>query len=258
MSAPLFHSLSVQTSEPIAHLRLTRPALGNRFDEIGHTEFAAALELLAASEQTRVVILSAEGKHFSAGGDFDDIIAAGKSEVIRARMSRVASQLFHRLVALPMPVIAAVQGAAIGLGATIVSLCDITVAFRGAKIGDPHVQVGIAAGDGGIIGWSQSVGMNRAKRHLLTGDPLTAADAHAMGLITDLVDSPDEVLPKCVEIGQRIAALPRGGVEGTKRAFLRLTQQTALTAFEVGLAYEMQSMASPDVAATVAQLKRPR
>lgn len=253
-----FQSLSVQIGEPIAQLRLARPALGNRFDETGHTEFAAALELLAASEKTRVVIVSAEGKHFSAGGDFDDIIAAGKSEVIRARMSRVASQLFHRLVALPMPVVVAVQGAAIGLGATIVSLCDISVVYREAKISDPHVQVGIAAGDGGIIGWSQSVGMNRAKRYLLTGDYLTAAEAHAMGLITDLVDSPEDALPKCTEIAQRIVALPRGGVEGTKRAFLRLTQQSALTAFEAGLAYEMQSMASPDVAATVERLRRPR
>ncbi|MEP6546345.1 MAG: enoyl-CoA hydratase/isomerase family protein [Gammaproteobacteria bacterium] len=255
---PKFQSLSVQIGEAIAHLRLVRPALGNRFDETGHSEFAAALDLLASSEETRVVILSAEGRHFSAGGDFEDIVAAGQSEIIRARMSRVASLLFHRLVALPMPVIAAVQGAAIGLGATIVSLCDITVAFRDAKIGDPHVQLGIVAGDGGIIGWSQSVGMNRAKRYLLTGDYLTAGEAHAMGLITDLANSPEEVLPKCMEIAQRLVALPRGGVEGTKRAFLRLTQQTALTAFDVGLAYEMQSMTSPDVAATVEKLKRPR
>jgi enoyl-CoA hydratase len=155
-------------------------------------------------------------------------------------------------------VIAAVQGAAIGLGATIVSLCDITVAYREAKIGDPHVQVGIVAGDGGIIGWTQSVGINRAKRCLLTGDCLTATEAHSFGLITDLVDSPEEVLPKSIEIARRIIALPRGGVEGTKRAFARLTQQTSLTAFDIGLAYEMQSMASPEVATAVEKLKRRR
>ncbi len=258
MTQPEFQTLSLAIGDGIAHVALRRPALGNRFDDIGHTEFAAALELIGSSADTRVVLLSAEGKIFSAGGDFDDIAAAAGSEAIRGRMSRVASQLFHRLISLPVPVIAAVQGAAIGLGATIVSLCDISVAFRDAKIGDPHVQVGIAAGDGGIIGWSQSVGMNRAKRYLLTGDYLSAAQGHAMGLITDLVDSPEEVLPKCMEIARRIVALPRAGVEGTKRAFLRLTQQTALTAFEVGLAYEMQSMASPEVAATIEKLKKPR
>jgi enoyl-CoA hydratase len=258
MPQPEFQTLSLAIGNGIAHVRLCRPALGNRFDEIGHAELAAALGYLGSAADTRVVLLSAEGKIFCAGGDFDDITAAAGSEAIRARMSRVASQLFHRLIDLPVPVIAAVQGAAVGLGATIVSLCDISVAFRDAKIGDPHVQVGIVAGDGGIIGWSQSVGMNRAKRYLLTGDYLSAAEAYTMGLITDLVDSPEAVLPKCMDIARRIVALPRAGVEGTKRAFLRLTQQTALTSFEVGLAYEMQSMTSPEVAATIEKLKRPR
>lgn len=256
MSAAEFTSLSLELRDGIAHLRLINPSMGNRFNEVGHGEFAAALEMLTRWDEARVVILSAEGKVFSAGGDFDDIIAAGQSHVLRESMSRVASRLFQHLVAIPVPVIAAVQGAAIGLGATIVSLCDITVAYREAKIGDPHVQVGIAAGDGGIIGWTQSVGINRAKRLLLTGDLLTAAEAHSIGLITDLVDSPQAALPKAIEIAQKIIALPRGGVEGSKRAFARLTQQTAFTAFDIGLAYEMQSMASPEVAVAVGKLRK--
>lgn len=257
MSAAEFTSLSLDLRDEIAHLRLVKPALGNRFNEVAHNEFAAALEMLTRSD-ARVVILSAEGKVFSAGGDFDDIIAAGQSQTLREDMSRVASRLFQHLVAIPIPVIAAVQGAAIGLGATIVSLCDITVAYREAKIGDPHVQVGIAAGDGGIIGWTQSVGINRAKRLLLTGELLTAAEAHSIGLITDLVDSPEATLTKAIEIAQRIVELPRGGVNGTKRAFARLTQQTALTALDFGLACEMQSMASPDVAIAVGKLRKKR
>ena len=249
-------SLSLQFHDQIAHLRLIQPSLGNRFNEAAHGEFADALELLCRRDDARAVIVSAEGKVFSAGGDFDDILAAGQSPALREAMGRVAARLFQHLIAIPVPVIAAVQGAAVGLGATIVSLCDISVAYRDAKIGDPHVRVGIAAGDGGIIGWTQSVGINRAKRLLLTGDLLTAAEAHAMGLITDLVDSPEEALPKALEIARRIVALLPGGVAGTKRAFARLTQQTALTAFDVGLAHEMQSLASPDVAIAVGKLRK--
>ena len=152
--------------------------------------------------------------------------------------------------------IAAVQGAAAGLGATIVSLCDIVVAYRHAKIADPHVAVGIVAGDGGIIGWSQSVGINRAKRYLLTGDAITAEQAHAMGLVSDLVESPEAALSGAQEIAGRIARLPRAGVEGTKRAFARLTHQTAQLVLDLGLAYEMESLTRPEVAETIRQMRK--
>jgi enoyl-CoA hydratase len=171
-------------------------------------------------------------------------------------MTRDAKRVFSSLVDLHIPVVAAVQGAAAGMGATIVTLCDIVVAYRHAKIADPHVAVGIVAGDGGIIGWSQSIGLTRAKRFLLTGDALTAEDGFAMGLVTDLVDTPETVLAKAEEIATRIAALPRAGVQGTKRAFARLTQQTALAAFDIGLAYEMESMTRPEVAEAIARLRK--
>lgn len=112
------------------------------------------------------------------------------------------------------------------------------------------------AGDGGIIGWAQSIGMNRARRYLLTGEALTASDAHAMGLITDLVDTPEEALPRARALAARIAALPRLGVEGTRRSFASLGRPAVLAAFEAGLALEMESIAHPDVAAAIAALRR--
>ena len=256
MSAKTFNTLSLELGQPIAHIRLTRPALANRFDELAHVDFAEALQAVAAEEATRALILSAEGKVFSAGGDFDEIIAARDSVEIRNRMTRLAKLVFNALADMPVPVIAAVQGAAAGLGATIVSLCDIVVAYRQAKIADPHVAVGIVAGDGGIIGWSQSVGINRAKRYLLTGDAITAEQAHAMGLVSDLVESPEAALSGAQEIAGRIARLPRAGVEGTKRAFARLTHQTAQLVLDLGLAYEMESLTRPEVAETIRQMRK--
>jgi len=250
-----FTTLVLELGGGLAHIRFNRPALVNRFDEIAHVEFVDALNAVASDKAVRVLVLSAEGKVFSAGGDFEEIIAAATSAEIRDRMTYLAKAVFRSLADLQVPVIAAVQGAAAGLGATIVTLCDIVVAYRQAKISDPHVAIGIVAGDGGIIGWSQSIGINRAKRYLLTGDALTAEQAHAMGLVSDLVDSPDAALPQAQEIGRRIAALPPAGVEGTKRAFARLTHQTAQLVLDLGLAYEMESMTRPEVAEMIRKLR---
>ncbi|SDA50860.1 enoyl-CoA hydratase [Pseudomonas sp. NFACC15-1] len=251
-----YTTLTLQLGEPLAHLRLNRPALLNRFDEIAHVEFIQALNAVANDKTARVLILSAEGKVFSAGGDFDEIIAAANSSEIRSKMTWLARTLFNALTDLPVPVIAAVQGAAAGLGTTIMSLCDVVVASRTARISDPHVSIGLVAGDGGIIGWTQSVGINRAKRYLLTGEAITAEQAYQMGLVTDLTDSPDGVLPRAREIGELIAHLPVAGVEGTKRAFARLTHEKANLVLELGLAYEMESMTRPDVQNTINQLRR--
>src|SRR3546814_3827175 len=96
------------------------------------------------------------------------MLEAHRLPEVRDRMSNDARAVINGIVDLPIPVISAVQGAAIGLGATIATLTDIVIAWRGAKIADTHVNVGIVAGDGGIIRWSQSIGLNRAKRYLLT------------------------------------------------------------------------------------------
>ncbi|QCP50387.1 enoyl-CoA hydratase/isomerase family protein [Trinickia violacea] len=256
MSNTDFATLELSAHEGVAHIRFTRPDLVNRFDDLAHEEFATALEIVTADENARALVISAEGRVFSAGGDFDEIIEARASAAMRQRMARNAKRVFGSLVNLHVPVVAAVQGAAAGMGATIVTLCDIVVAYRHAKIADPHVAVGIVAGDGGIIGWSQAIGVTRAKRFLLTGDAVTAEQGFAMGLVTDLADSAEDALPIAQGIAKRIAALPCAGVQGTKRAFARLTQQAALAAFDLGLAYEMESMTRLEVAEAIAKLRK--
>src|SRR5262249_2748227 len=127
-------------------------------------------------------------------------------------------RLLRSLLGLPQPIIAALQGPAIGLGATVALMCDIVVAARRTKLADTHVHLGLVAGDGGCRVWPQTAGMLRARRHLLPGDPLDAATAYDFGLVTDLVSEPDDVLPCAREIASRIAALPPMAVQGTKRA----------------------------------------
>jgi enoyl-CoA hydratase len=243
-------------ADGIAEIRMKRPTLLNRFDVLAHDEFVTTLRQVAqALDSVRVLIISAEGKAFSAGGDFDEMLEAHRSAEIRDRMTHDAQAVFHGIVQLPIPVISAVQGAAIGLGATIATLADIVVAWRGAKIADTHVNVGIVAGDGGIVSWSQSIGINRAKRYLLTGDMMTGEQAYAFGLVTELVDAPEDALPRARALAEQIKAFPPGGVNGTKRTFAEITRRRAAEAFEFGLKLEMESFTSPDVPVTVEKLR---
>jgi enoyl-CoA hydratase len=150
------------------------------------------------------------------------------------------------------------QGPAIGLGATVALACDAIVASRNVQIADTHVVAGLVAGDGGCLVWPEAVGMLRARRHLLTGDPLSAEEAHAMGLVTDLVDEPDQVLPAALALAERIAALPPLAVQGTKRALNRLTQARADEVLGASLAYERETLASEDLIEALDAFKEKR
>lgn len=252
-----YETLTLTFSDSVAEIRFSRPDLLNRFDMPAHIEFVSALEEVANSvPETRALVLSAEGRAFSAGGDFAEMLEANASRAVRADMIKYAKAVFAGVADLHIPVVSAIQGAAIGLGATIATLCDIVVAWKGAKLADTHVNVGLVAGDGGIITWSQSIGVNRAKRYLLTGDMITAEQAYAWGLVTELVESPDDAAPKAREFAQRIASLPEHGINGTKRTFARITNLLSTQALAAGLEYEMQAMASPDLLDTIEKLRK--
>jgi enoyl-CoA hydratase len=254
-----FSSLSVEVSEAIAHIRFTRPELHNRFDELAHSELPKALAGLAArADDIAALVISAEGKSFSAGGDLDMMLRANASDELTERIFREGDAIIESLVGAPYPIIAAVQGAAVGLGASVIGCCDIVIAARGAKIADPHVVLGLVAGDGGLLGWSQSIGVMRAKRYLLTGDAISAEDAHAMGLVSDLTDHPDEVLPAALALATRIARLPRGGVRGTKKAFAQLSRDLYGAAYALSSAFEKHSLRSDEVRRTVEALRARR
>ncbi|HVE24825.1 MAG TPA: enoyl-CoA hydratase/isomerase family protein, partial [Sporichthya sp.] len=210
-------------------------------------ELTQVLDQVRRDHKIRAVVLASTGKAFSAGGDFDLMRAAQADVTTRLRIVDDGRRLLDALLSLPQPLVVALHGAAIGLGATVVLTADAIVAARSATISDPHVQLGLVAGDGGCLVWPQAVGMLRARRHLLTGDAIPAAEAYAMGLVTDLVDTPDEVLPAAQALAARIAALPPLAVQGTKRALNRVTQQRAGEVVEVGFAHEETTLASNDL-----------
>ena len=245
--------LKLSAEVPLGVLRLTRPDLHNRFDAALHSEFPSALAEAARWPDLAALLITAEGRSFSAGGDLHMMVEANQSSKLRDQLKDEAIAIIDGLIDFPVPVIAAVQGNAIGLGATILSCCDMVVAVRQARIADPHVRLGLAAGDGGVLGWSQSAGIMRAKRYLLTGDALTGEEAHAFGLVSDLVEAPQDCEPAARALAGQIAALPRGGVAATKRAFARLVRDNYRPAFLQSLDLEMDTLASAEVRAVLEQ-----
>jgi enoyl-CoA hydratase len=250
--------LSIERDGAVAVITLTRPELMNRIDAPAHVQLTREFLALAGQRDVRAIVLGSTGKVFSAGGDFRLMQDAHDDPVRRREVVDDARALLTALLSLPQPIIAAMQGAAIGLGATIVLGCDAVVAVRTAQLADSHVALGLVAGDGGAVIWPAAAGILRARRHLLTGDPIDAELAFTLGLITDLVDAPEDVMPAALALAQRIAALPPLGVQLTKRALMRGLMQRAGEVFDLGLAYEEMTLASDDLIEAIAAFKERR
>jgi enoyl-CoA hydratase len=244
---PEFTTLSITYRGTVAELTLERPELLNRVDELAHAELEEAFALLGRNADLRAVVLAAAGRVFSAGGDFELMLRGNADLGARTQLVDGGRIVLANLLDIPAPVVAALHGDAIGLGATLVLCCDAVVSHPGCRIGDPHVAIGLVAGDGGCLVWPQAAGMLRAKRYLLTGDALNGQEAHQMGLVTDLVEGADDVLPAARALAERLAALPPLAVQGTKRSLNAVLRQRFDEVMPLSLAYELATMGSDDL-----------
>ncbi|RHW28135.1 enoyl-CoA hydratase/isomerase family protein [Nocardioides immobilis] len=242
----------------VCEIVLSRPELMNRFDPELHHELTRALRDIAVDTSVRAVVLASTGSAFSAGGDFELMESAHKDADVRREIIGDARRLLDAFLGLPQPIVVAVQGPAIGLGATVAMLCDAVVAARAAVLADTHVAVGLVAGDGGCLVWPQAVGMTLARRHLLTGDPLDAETALRLGVVTDLVDTPAEAHPAALAIARKMARLAPLAVQGTKRALNQVSRQRADEVVDLALAFEEQTLASEDLLEGVAAFRERR
>jgi enoyl-CoA hydratase len=240
-------SLTATADGAVAEVVLTRPDVLNCFDNQLHADFLTMLATVPADPAVRCILLSSTGRAFSAGGDVHWMQEINTDRARAREVVRTGYRVMTDLLDLRVPLVTAVQGAAMGLGANIALASDLVVATSAARFADSHVLMGLVAGDGGAVVWPQAGGINRAKRHLLTGDPLKAADAFAAGMVTDLVDNPSDLLPTARALAQRIAALPPLAVQGTKRALNQILRQRAGEVFELSLALELDTITSEDL-----------
>jgi enoyl-CoA hydratase len=254
----IYSTLKLECEGHVAEMTLTRPDILNRLDDTAHVELLRVLAHLRELPDIRAVVFASTGRAFSAGGDLNEIFRLNANRDERENTRELGRRTLHAFIDFPIPIVVALQGDAIGLGATLVLTCDAIVAAKAARIADPHVKAGLVAGDGGCVVWPVAVGMLRAKRYLLTGDALNAEQAFAAGLVTDLVGTPQDALDEARKLARRIAELPPIAVRRTKQALNHLMRRDATQVFELSLAYEMETMASEDVLEAVAAFKERR
>ncbi len=241
----------------IAQIVLDRPELLNRIDEDAHGELESVFKQVATMTEIRSVVFAATGSVFSAGGDFDFILSQ-HHKADRQTMIKEALSFFAAFLSIPCPIVVALQGDVAGVGSSLVLSADAVVSHPNARISDPHVMIGLAAGDGGCVAWPASAGMMLAKRHLLTGEPMRAADAYRVGLISDLVDSPEDVLPAACALATKLAGLPPVAVQGTKLALNHVVRQRLAEVGELAAAMEYDSLKTQDVIEAVTAIRERR
>jgi enoyl-CoA hydratase len=215
----------------------------NAVDAEMHTELRRLFEELKGEDEARAIVLTGSGRAFSAGGDFNWM--AGVRQEDLAPMLREGKQIIWNLLDIELPIVAAVNGPAVGLGATLALLCDVIFMAEEAKLADPHVRVGIVAGDGGAVAWPLAVGPAVAKRYLLTGDSMPAEEAARLGLINRAVAG-EALQDEALAFAQRLAQGAPLAVRYTKLAINQLVKQAMTTAFDYSTALEVLTFTSAD------------
>jgi enoyl-CoA hydratase/carnithine racemase len=225
---------------PVRAITLDRPATANAIDDELHRALLDALVDAAGDAAVRAIVLTGAGRAFSAGGDLDMIRAMGSDTDLRRRVLDQGRRLFELLTTIDVPVIAAVNGPAVGAGCTLALLCDIVLMAEDAHLADPHVAVGLVPGDGGAVVWPILAGLAAARPYLLTGDPVSAHEAHRLGLVHRVLP-PEQLHEAAGELAKRIAALPAFAVRQTKRCLNLQFRAAGEVAFTQSLDAEFQS-----------------
>jgi enoyl-CoA hydratase len=246
--------LLIERDGPVALVTLNRPDALNSFDEELHHAFARLWVDLDADLDVRAVVLTGAGKAFCAGGSIDDFDLFRTDLGARAKIMRSARRLVDEMLNVRVPVVAAVNGPAVGLGCTLTTLCDIVYIAESAVLGDPHVSVALVAGDGGAVTWPHLTSLLRAKQYLLTGDTMSAEVAVELGLANFVVPR-DAVVSEAMAFAHRLAALPPQAVQDTKGLLNQQLRLSAVTSLGYGLAAETHSHDTPEYAEVPARFR---
>jgi enoyl-CoA hydratase len=251
-----FKTLRVERIDRVVKITIDHPSSPlNAVDDSLHHDLGLLLRSLKR-ETARAVVLTGREGVFSAGGDFDWFPSLRQVERLH-RLRGDAKQLIWDLVDVEIPIVAAISGPAIGLGATIALLCDVIFMADTATIADPHVRLGIVAGDGGTAIWPLLVGPARAKEFLLTGDSLAAAEAERIGLVNHVVPA-DRLQEEALAFATRLAQGAPLAIQYTKSAVNKLVKEALNTAFDVAIGHELVTLLSDDHAEALAAIKEKR
>ena len=219
--------LVVTASGAVRTVTISRPEQLNAVNPALHWALANVWRQLSADREARVVILTGAGRTFCAGGDLDWLSQFPTDAVARYESLREGAEIIEEMIRFPLPVIGALNGAAVGLGCNIAVLCDVVLMSEKAHLADPHISVGLVAGDGGAAFWPLLTNIMRSREFLLTGERISADKAVELGLATRTTTA-DRLMDEAMTLAQKIAALPLLAVQGTKR-ILNMHLARALT-----------------------------
>ena len=214
MSEP--NELIVERPQPgVALVRLNRPEATNALSLPLQALLSQTFTALGADPEVRCIVLTGGEKVFAAGGDIHSLLDAGPIDILERHTERVWAPIQH----CPKPVIAAVCGYAFGGGAELAMHCDIIVAGEGASFAQPEIRIGIMPGIGGTQRLVRAVGKFNAMKMLLTGRPVAAREAQAMGLVCEVV-ADAEVIPHALGLAATIAGMPPLAAQQIKEVVL--------------------------------------
>ena len=219
---------------------LNRPEKLNAVNGAMHHEMSRISVDATHDPDVKCLVLTGAGRAFCAGGDFSPDGAIGGHNLLDE-----ARRIVDNLLDCPKPVVAAVNGYAMGLGATVALLADVVVASENAVFADTHVKMGLGAGDGGQVIWPFLMGVNRAKYFLMTGDRLDATTAERLGLVNFVVDD-DKMLDHALEIAGRLASGPGVAIAASKVPINTWLKAVSAQVLPLSLKWEQISMASDD------------
>lgn len=241
MKYDLPQAITVTGDGPVRTVTINRPDELNSINADLHWGLANVWRQLAADKTIRVVVLTGAGRAFSAGGDLNWITTFLDDESARDESIREGAAIVEEMLRFPLPIIAAVNGPAVGLGVSVALLCDIVLISQTAHLADPHVAVGLVAGDGGAALWPLLTPILRSREYLYTGDRIDAATAVELGLASRAV-APEELLPQAHRLAERLAAQPPEALQGTKRVVNMYLSQVLGGPLQAGFAAEVATM----------------
>ena len=248
-----YHYLKVEhRSSGVAIITMNRPEILNAINWDMHGELEQVFVDLDKDKSVKAIVLTGAGRGFCSGGDQKAV----DTDVVPSP-TRGGRHLIRNMLEVEVPIVAAVNGVAVGLGATLALLCDMIYASPTARFADTHVNAGVVAGDGGAVIWPLLIGPVRAKHYLMTGDFVSADEALSMGMINKVIEG-EKLLEAAIDYAELLANGPREAVIWTKYSVNKIIKQYVHLILDTSLALETITYNSPERREAVASFAEKR
>jgi enoyl-CoA hydratase len=245
--------LLVEARGAVRLVTLNRPDAYNAADEVLHGAIARVWGELDADPDVRAIVVTGAGGAFSAGGDLNLLDRMVHDPSLRARIMAEGADIVRAMTSVRVPIVAAVNGPAVGLGCSLASMSDLVIIEEHAYFADPHVALGLVAADGGALTWPLLTSLLRAKEYILLGDRLPASEAVQLGLANRVVPTGESVAV-ALGLAERLASLPPQAVRESKVVLNDALRRAVGTVLDGALAAETASFDEPAFQGNLARM----